>query len=130
MTNLVELKGTEKQIQWAEDLRNTYLRKVEDFRRLSKIDKLDTKEDLSLSGSLGYISDLRRLSNYYETYLEKHGIERPGKNYPLEERRAFSRYHNKKSKEEAIVYVEKCIEEQLSVENASEWIEKYGRSIY
>lgn len=133
-----KLQGSEKQVAWAEDLRNEFIEKAEEYKELlnkgSKEKSQDEKNhESSLQTQLGLqergVSFEERRENDNKL-REKLGLvvdKEERKALPKEQRRAENKKLREAKKEIEIEKVNQKVEQALNQDSAKVWIESRPR---
>ncbi|MDO4432009.1 MAG: hypothetical protein Q4B80_01705 [Aerococcaceae bacterium] len=144
MMNLVELQGSEKQVKWAQDIRNTYVKKLEVFVALSEKklsgEKLTLEEINTLSNARWFIVRDDEKEKYEEIYavVWNEELERNNSDFHLgrtpedkDTAREFRRANKevyvayRKLKEKALIdWVQDKWEKEFQNTSAKYWIEE------
>ncbi|MEL5938051.1 hypothetical protein WN865_00455 [Tetragenococcus halophilus] len=133
-----QLKGSEKQIAWAEDLRKEFLEKAEEYKELlnkgSKEKSQDEKNhESSLQTQLGLqergvsFEEKRENNNKLREKLGLVVGKEERKALPKEQRRAENKKLREAKKENEIEKVNQKIEQALNQDSAKAWIESRPR---
>lgn len=133
-----ELKGTEKQVAWAEDLRNEFIEKAEEYK-----DLLNKKNSEKTQGEKNHESSLQTQLGLQERGVsfeekrendnklrEKLGLvvgKEERKALPKEQRRAENKKLREAKKENEIEKVNQKVEKALNQDSAKVWIESRPR---
>ncbi|MEK0176938.1 hypothetical protein WN867_07855 [Tetragenococcus halophilus] len=133
-----QLKGSEKQVAWAEDLRKDFLEKAEEYKSL-----LNKKNSEKTQGEKNHESSLQTQLGLQERGVsfeekrendnklrEKLGLvvgKEERKALPKEQRRAENKKLREAKKENEIEKVNQKIEQALNQDSAKAWIESRPR---
>lgn len=133
-----ELKGSEKQIAWAEDLRKDFLEKAEEYKSLlNKKNSEKTQGEKNHESSLQTQLGLRERGVSFEEkrendnkLREKLGLvvdKEERKALPKEQRRAENKKLREAKKEIEMEKVNQKVEQALNQDSAKVWIESRPR---
>lgn len=132
-----ELKGSEKQIAWAEDLRKDFLERAEEYKSLlNKKNSEKTQEESFHEEALTSLLGLKERKSFQQEKKEDNELrEQLGlvvgkeerKALPKEQRRAENKKLRETKKEIEIEKVNQKVEQALNQDSAKVWIESRPR---
>lgn len=132
-----QLKGSEKQIAWAEDLRKEFLERTEEYKSLlNKKNSEKTQEESFHEEALTSLLGLKERKSFQQEKKEDNELrEQLGlvvgkeerKALPKEQRRAENKKLREAKKEIEIEKVNQKVEQALNQDSAKVWIESRPR---
>ncbi|MEK2534374.1 hypothetical protein WN873_02125 [Tetragenococcus halophilus] len=132
-----QLKGSEKQIAWAEDLRKEFLERAEEYKSLlNKKNSEKTQEESFHEEALTSLLGLKERKSFQQEKKEDNELrEQLGlvvgkeerKALPKEQRRAENKKLREAKKEIEIEKVNQKVEQALNQDSAKVWIESRPR---